>query len=446
MSFHNKTFDFFGKMKHNKDFYLFDNISPEIKSETESKFDKFKTAPDFFEYFTNKDVKLIFQSLEQLDLIYSNLLNEQYSNNLQSKTDIFISNLSEIILLYNLISKNKTMLEKATINAKKNLEYFYTSNTINKNDQNKLNEYILNLLGLDNKRIFHPLLFLNDNVSRSNTLKSKRPNLCFLSEKFNNINNTNNTNNYYTAIKIVDNSMNNSLNQEKTHDLTDQTYNNSKIIEENVFIDFKTPKFPKRLVDSNNNIINEQNVIDDSYDKLKARINKQESLNSNKNYSKKESIHSLITLASKSKFIFQEEKVKGSSKFKDFATIDNNKKEVKHSPYHHKKSSKYHFFEYKLSKINSKDDDAENEIEGKIKKRKKQTFSSTNLKSSKDKKMLKDLLGYINEIFKKDIINSEEKIKLKSLIISKYEKLENIYIIYFENNKDLLIKELKKLI
>ena len=444
MSFHNKTFDFFGKMKHNKDFYLFDNISPEIKSEIKSKFEKFKTAPEFFEYFTNKDVKLIFNSLEQLDVIYSNLLNEQYSNNLQSKTDIFISNLSEIILLSNLISKNKIMLEKATINAKTNLEYFYTSNTINKNDQNKLNEYILNLLGLDNKRIFHPLLFFNDNVNRSNTLKSKRPNLCFLSEKLNNINNTNNTNNYYTAIKIVDTSMNNSLNQEKTHDITNQTYNNSKIIEENVFIDFKTPKFPKRIVDSNNNIINEQNIIDDSYDKLKERVNKQESFNSNKNFSKKESIHSLITLASKSKFIFQEEKErpKGtSSKFKDFASLDNNKKEVKH-----KKSSKYQFIEYKLTKINSKDGDTEDEKEGKIMKRKKQTFSSTNLKSSKDKKMLKNLLSYINEIFKKDIINFEEKIKLKSLIISKYEKLENIYIIYFENNKDILIKELKKLI
>ena len=60
--------------------------------------------------------------------------------------------------------------------------------------------------------------------------------------------------------------------------------------------------------------------------------------------------------------------------------------------------------------------------------------------------MLKDLLGYINEIFKKEIINSEEKIKLKSLIISKYEELENIYIAYFENNKDILIKELEKLI
>ena len=60
--------------------------------------------------------------------------------------------------------------------------------------------------------------------------------------------------------------------------------------------------------------------------------------------------------------------------------------------------------------------------------------------------MLKDLLGYINEIFKKEIINSEEKIKLKSLIISKYEELENIYIANFENNKDILIEELKKLI
>ena len=463
MSLQNKSFDFLGKMKNNKDFYLFDDISQEKKSEILSKFDQFKTAPEFFDYYTNKDIQSIFKSLEQLDLIYSHLLNENHSNNLQSKTDKYISYLSEIILLSNLISKNKIILEKAIINTKKNLEFFLSTNKINKNNLEEINEYILKLLGMDNRRNYHSLLFLNDNVSRSNTLKSNRPNLCFLNEKFTNINNntnnindlndTNNINTAIKAVKIFDTSINNSLNQEITHDITNHTNNNSKYIDENIFIDFKTPKFPKRFPESNTNILYEENANENSNNKLKQGIIRQESLNTNndemnKNWSKKESIRSLITLASKSKFICQEEKekAKGSSKFKDIAlTGDKNERKA----YGQKKSSKYHFTEYKLNNnINSNNnkDDNDNKEEGEIKGKKKQTFSSTNLKTSRERKMLKDLLGYINEIFKKEIINSEEKIKLKSLIISKNEKLENIYIAYFENNKDILIKELEKLI
>ena len=76
----------------------------------------------------------------------------------------------------------------------------------------------------------------------------------------------------------------------------------------------------------------------------------------------------------------------------------------------------------------------------------KQAFSSTALKSSNEKIMIKDLLLYINNIFKKEIINYEEKIKLKKLVISKSEELENLYKIYYTNNKDKLVEELKKLL
>ena len=154
MSLQNKSFDFLGKMKNNKDFYLFDDISQEKKSEILSKFDQFKTAPEFFKYYTNKEIRSIFKSLDQLDLIYSHILNENHSNNLQSKTDKYISNLSEIILLSNLISKNKIILEKAIINVKKNLEFFFRIHKINKKNQKEINEYILELLEMDNKRIF----------------------------------------------------------------------------------------------------------------------------------------------------------------------------------------------------------------------------------------------------------------------------------------------------
>ena len=444
MSFQKKSFDFFGKMNDNKDFYIFDYIFPENKSDIISIFNKFKTAPEFFQYYTNKDVKLIFQTLEKLDIIYSNLLKENNSNNFKSKIDIYISNLSEIFLLFNLISENKKILDKAIIQARKNLDIFYFSNQINTINQKKINNYLLNLLGTENtenKNYIHSLFFLNDNINKCSTFHNKRSSLSFFNENYDNKN---------TEIKIIDHSINNSsLNHEITHDITNHTNNNSKSIEDNVFIDFTTPQFPGRIIDNNNNyILNDPNLNDDNYDKLNKNIIKQESLNSNneelnKNYSKKESIRSLYTLASKSKFICQEEKVKGtSSKFKDITLEEKYHEKRRNSIYHKKRNNRFQFIENKNDSNNNKN--IEDEL--KIKKSNKKTFSSTNLKTSKEKKIIKDLLVYVNDLYKKEIINYDEKLKLKVLIISKYKKLQNLYLIYYENNKDILIKELKKLI
>ena len=444
MSFQKKSFDFFGKMNDNKDFYIFDYIFPENKSDIISIFNKFKTAPEFFQYYTNKDVKLIFQTLEKLDIIYSNLLKENNSNNFKSKIDIYVSNLSEIFLLFNLISENKKILDKAIIQARKNLDIFYFSNQINTINQKKINNYLLNLLGTENtenKNYIHSLFFSNDNINKCSTFHNKRSSLSFFNENYDNKN---------TEIKIIDHSINNSsLNHEITHDITNHTNNNSKSIEDNVFIDFTTPQFPGRIIDNNNNyILNDPNLNDDNYDKLNKNIIKQESLNSNneelnKNYSKKESIRSLYTLASKSKFICQEEKVKGtSSKFKDITLEEKYHEKRRNSIYHKKRNNRFQFIENKNDSNNNKN--IEDEL--KIKKSNKKTFSSTNLKTSKEKKIIKDLLVYVNDLYKKEIINYDEKLKLKVLIISKYKKLQNLYLIYYENNKDILIKELKKLI
>ena len=59
--------------------------------------------------------------------------------------------------------------------------------------------------------------------------------------------------------------------------------------------------------------------------------------------------------------------------------------------------------------------------------------------------MLKDILGYINYLYKKGVINSEEKIKLKQLIISKSEKIVKIYDSCRSNDNKFIYK-LKQLI
>ena len=66
-----------------------------------------------------------------------------------------------------------------------------------------------------------------------------------------------------------------------------------------------------------------------------------------------------------------------------------------------------------------------------------------------DKNYYKNLLEMINKIYKKGLINSEEKVKLKQLLIEKSKKIENLYYNIYKNSKNdknKLIAEVKKIL
>ena len=54
----------------------------------------------------------------------------------------------------------------------------------------------------------------------------------------------------------------------------------------------------------------------------------------------------------------------------------------------------------------------------------------------------------INRLYKKELINNEEKIKLKKMVINKSKKIEEFYYDVYLNSKidkEILIQEIKKL-
>ena len=68
---------------------------------------------------------------------------------------------------------------------------------------------------------------------------------------------------------------------------------------------------------------------------------------------------------------------------------------------------------------------------------------------NKKKNHCKNLLEMINKIYKKGIINSEEKVKLKLLVIEKSKKIEYLYYNVYKsskNVKDRLVSEVKKIV
>ena len=414
MSLQEKTFDFFGKMDNNIDYYILGATSPEKNASIISKIGKYKTTSDFFKYYTNKNIFNLFESLDKLDEIYSDIFKQ--NNSKITKIDKYISDLSNIILLFNLISKNQKIIKKTITNGESFLHNFYSENDINKDIQNKLNIYIENLITLKKRRKKkYPSLISNENVinkcKKHKTIKQSNPNIITFNRK----------SEYNIKNKLIN----------FFPFFNDEIKENNNNINKN-----DTPKFPNL----NDNI----SIINESCLKEKNELNKNSII-------KQGSLHSYYTLASKSKFINPEKK--SVSKFSN-KYIKENLKDVEQNINNLINIENENNDEPKL--IYSKTNISENKKDAKFnihteqicctqKNPRRQTFSSINLNSSKEKNMLKDILGYINYLYKKGVINSEEKIKLKQLIISKSEKIVKIYDSCRSNDNKFIYK-LKQLI
>ena len=201
MSF-NQSFDFFGKMENNKTFYIFKSTSLEDNSEIISKLRKLENTPDFFEFYSNKDIKSIFKIFDEINLIYSDIYNTNNSKKIKSKIDQYISSLSNLYLISNLIYKNRIILEKAIYNTQKYMKNYFSYSNIDKNIQKKISNYVLKLLGLQNKKNKRfSLLLSHDNSNKLNNCKIENQNICIQNKK---------SHSKSAKLKIFDYSINNS--------------------------------------------------------------------------------------------------------------------------------------------------------------------------------------------------------------------------------------------
>ena len=404
MSFHNE-FDFEGEMIKNYDFYILGHSSQNNEL-IKSKIEQYKKAPEFFNYYSEKNIISLFELLDILEKNYSHIYNQNMKKQFNTKIDKYISDLSNIILLYNLISKNQNIITNALIHTESYLNHFYLENEINKEFQKKLNNYIDNLINMKKrkKKRFTNLL-TTDNLfnksHRNKTNKTPKQSLFYINRKTEEKNITIN-NNLFNNIKITPNNVMN---------------------EDTSINGLTTPKFPRK------------DYFDDIIIKDIDNTGKNSIL-------KQESIQSYFTLASKKALIT------------NTPSQDINKAKLKKVKFTEEKKNDYLIdieSDNEAKLVYSKSNVVENNIESNspnnVKKlQKKQMFSSLNLKSDMERKMMKNFLGFINNLYKNKVINNEEKLKLKQLIISKSKKIENIYNKYYENNKEEFIQELKKLI
>ena len=391
------------------------------KSLFKTKIPKNKTIPEFYNCYSNQNAIILFGLLDKIDKIYSNFFFQNITNNLNSEKEKYILDLSNIILLFNLVSKNMHIITKIIKKAESYLTKVYSENHIINDMQKKLNNYINNLINIKKKKkkILSTFHIFNKSIRRK-TEKATNSNLFPLIKSID----ENVKDNNEKIIKVTFN-INKNINN--------NTNNNKLLNEEKMISDLNTPKFNNKILDDKKF---DDTKINDNYDSTKNEFIKQES------------IHSYYTLASKAAHIIQDnnpkiyqekEEKKMHEETKEKHIINSNKPNTLDNQ--NECEAKLIYTKSNVSEVKKKKNNNQNKNNPR-----KQIFSSINLKSSMEKEMLKNFLIFINNIYKAGAINNEEKLKLKKLIISKSEKIENIYNIFYKVDKNKFVNELKKLI
>ena len=371
-----KSIELLGEFKFDEIYYFYKTSSSEKNLEILSYLKKYQTSMDFFSYFTNADIKSLIDFLNELDRNLMTVFNDE-SNKFSTNTEKYISKISKIILILNLIQKNQEILNSILSETKQYFNKIFTNFKYDIIYQEKL------LFLMDNLKynFSNDFVFLNKKISRISTkVNSRQISSQDLLQIKNEINNND-------SIKIF---------FEK---------NKNSIVNEECLSDIFTPGFQKlekkiKEHQSKKNIINSNQDIyiqKDSNLSLSDMIfvHCQEDNNSSKKKIKKKRSNSNTKLRSKKSSFYPE-----SSKFKN------------ESFSHDKK-----FF---------------HKTKGNI----------------EEIKMFSDLLILIKKLYKFCLINSEERIKLKKLVIEKPKLIFEFYCKIFKNNTNnykKLADEIKRL-
>ena len=139
--------DMNGKLNQEELYSLFKTNSSKRNEEISEKIDNFKCNMNFFEYYSNKDIKNLF-NIFKLKVPENN--DESFSS-FKSDIEQYIFCISQIILSVKLLSKTYDILTKTVINVKNNLSKLKSKNKLENYNQEDLFLYLDSLLKISEK-------------------------------------------------------------------------------------------------------------------------------------------------------------------------------------------------------------------------------------------------------------------------------------------------------
>ena len=359
------SIDINGKLDNEQIYNLFKTNSSKENKEISEKIDIYKRNMDFFYYYSNKDIKNLFNIFE---LKISENNNEIFSS-FESDIEQYICCISQIILSLKLTQKIQEILEKIVIVSKNHL--------LKLKNENKLENYNQDYL----------FLYLESFFKNS----EKRP------ENYSNTSST--LNNNISLFEVIPkySKFRKALSENKN-----DGFSNGEI-EPIIYDESSTPKFES----------------DEEFENQEKK--KLDSITYHSNLKK----GMIFTF---SEFVFAEEP----------STPQNIESKLIESPMIKPKTKN-------STRIRIPQNDDINKINYT-----RQLFSETDVTIKNNKKNhCRNLLEMINSMYKKGLINSEEKVKLKKLVINKSKKIEYFYYNIYKNSKNLkntLLYEVKKIV
>ena len=431
-----KSIDFLGEMKINDLYYLFKTNSSPINLEILSNLQKFINFNEFFKHYINKDLKKYYKSLDNFIQTLSSLINPKSQIKLDSKIDQYISDFSFIYIIFNIVSKLNDSLLSIIIKVKNTLLGLYTKHKLDKNKQDKIDECVgIFLDSFQLKKNSQKLLSKsstkeNSNLSLDININSNHENKEFnesakqeiliedllgKNQEKNNLNDISDTPRFNDIININPSSQN--KNEFNNNNLNNEEQNNEldlKLINQESF-DSEFTLSPKKK----NNIKNE-----------KGKENIINNIEINDNNKLSNDINDYITNIQKDELFFKRPKTKKSCNILRQFNSNSNANIFK--------NEKTNFSAYRGNNKVIKNFEKNNSYQ-------KLHVSSSHLFIKEESKFYAELLEIIIELYKKNKISFEQKLKLKKLVICKSPKILNIYK-YFSNDNENFIKKLKEII
>ena len=378
------SIDLSEELKVNKIYNLFKTESTEFNSKLLLILKKYKTTKDFINHYAKIDIKSIFNIFTSISINLSKIVNE--GNNITKCPDIelYLGNISKIILLFYLIVKSNNSLINIIKNTNTYIQNFYIIKKENLSIKGKIDSFF-------NELISSSQLFLKRSYSSTSTNDNTNLsiNMNFDSRKNNNLNNI-----------LKEKNNNNNTNEEEFP----------------ILLRSYTPKFEDEENSEHKNNSHMKETKEDI-------IVKRDSVK----------IDSSLTLQ-KMNFVQMEEKEE---------EIEVNKSKIKKFNSHkinHKSSDE--FLKEDINNINKK---PINKTGSLFNNRKYSSKSDLDENDSKVRiKLLADFFDTINVLYKKGKINSEKKLKMKQIMISNPTMIIDKFFQKYSNIKNNSDKSLSK--
>ena len=376
------SIDLSEELKVNKIYNLFKTESTEFNSKLLLILKKYKTTKDFINHYTKIDIKSIFNIFSSISINLLKIVNE--GNNITKCPDIelYLGNISKIILLFYLIVKNNNSLINIIKSTNTYIQNFYLIKKENLSIKGKVDSFF-------NELISSSQLFLKRSYSSTST----------------------NDNTNLSINMNFDSRKNNTLNNMSKEKNNNNNTNNEEIP---ILLRSYTPKFEEENVEHKNNShikeAKEEIIVKRDSVKIDSSLTLQKM-----NFVNIEEAEVEVEVNKAKIKKFNSHKVSHKSS-EDFLKDDknNNKKAI------NKKGSLFNNRKY-----SSKSDLDENDSKFRI-------------------KLLADFFDTINVLYKKGKINSEKKLKMKQIMISNPKIIIDKFFQKYSNIKKNSDKSLNK--